>query len=75
MKALLIVVLLGLLTAGCFGGSSMSNEEMQEILLAPKQVCMDGLKFYCIQIPDKKDVCLPTTHVLTADGKPIPCRQ
>lgn len=77
MKALFSIVLAGVLFSGCFSmcGSAPSEEEVKEIqeaLLNPKQVCMDGWKFYCVRVP-QQNVCFPTTHVLTAEGKPVSC--
>ena len=77
MKALFLIVLVGVLFSGCFSmcGNAPTEEqakETQEALLNPKQVCVHGWKFYCVRVPAQK-VCFPTTHVLTAEGKPIAC--
>jgi hypothetical protein len=74
LKALFLIVLAGVLVSGCFGGgpSEEQTKQLQEAFANPHKVCIDGWKFYCVDIP-AQNVCFPTTHVLTAEGKPIAC--
>lgn len=75
MKALFLIVLAGVLVSGCFGGGPTDEDvkQLQSAFMNPNKVCIDGWKFYCVDVPQYEGLCFPTTHVLTAEGKPISC--